>query len=321
MSLLCSLALVGSFLPGCATDIVAYGYVEGEYVAMAPLETARIASVAVRRGDRVAPGAVVAVLETSDSDIAVRDASARLAQAQSDLADLKLGRRPEEIEVIVATLASAKAQAADAERAVTRRQDLFKRGFAAQADLDQATTTRDVALARVRELDANLAVARLPAREDTIRSAESRVAQAKATLENAQWRLSERTLKATQPGIVTDLVRRPGEVAGPQAPVVTFLPDGAVKLKLWVPEAAFSRLALGAEIQVECDGCSGNLAARITYLAKEAEFTPPVIYSLETRQKLVHLVEARPEQTDGRLQPGQIVDVRIPDRKSGGAPQ
>ncbi len=308
---LCSLALVGALLPGCSSSTTVYGYVEGEYVAMAPLDTARIASVAVRRGDRVAPGTVVATLETADSDIAVRDAGARLAQAQSDLADLHLGRRPEEIEVIVATLASAKAQAADAERAVARRQDLFKRGFAAQAELDQAVTARDVALARVRELDANLSVARLPARDDTIRSAEARVAQARAALETAQWRLSERTLKATTPGIVTDLVRRPGEVAGPQAPVVTVLPDGAVKLKLWVPEAAFSRLALGAEIRVNCDGCAGDLAARITYLAKEPEFTPPVIYSLETRQKLVHLVEARPETANARLQPGQIVDVRI----------
>ena len=308
---LCSLALIGSLLPGCGSSAVVYGYVEGEYVAMAPLETARIASVEVMRGDRVAPGAVVARLDTSDSEIAVKDATARLAQARSDLADLKLGRRPEEIDVIAATLASAKAQSADAERALARRQDLFKRGFAAQAELDQALTARDTTAARVRELEANLEVARLPARTDAIHSAEARVAQAEAALETAKWRLSERTLKAGKAGIVTDLVRRPGEVAGPQAPVATYLPEGAIKIKLWVPEALFSRVALGGEILVSCDGCGEPISARVTYLSKEPEFTPPVIYSLETRQKLVHLVEARPASAASRLQPGQLVDARI----------
>lgn len=316
MDWICSLALVASLAPGCTAEPLAVGYVEGEYVSLAPLETARIASVAVKLGDRVKPGQAIAAMETSDADIAVADAGARLAQAESELADLKRGRRPEEIEVIAATLASAKAQAEDAERTLVRRADLSKRGFAPQAELDQATTARDVALARIRELEANLAVAKLPAREDAIRAGENRVAQARAALDTARWRLSERTITARAEGRITDLVRRPGEVAGPQAPVVTLLPDGAVKLKLWVPEKSFSRLSLGASLTVRCDGCGGGLTARVSHLSAEPEFTPPVIYSLETRQKLVHLVEARPEGAATRLQPGQIVDVLLP----GGAP-
>lgn len=319
MDWVCSVALLGSLFAGCAPGAVAVGYVEGEYVSMAPLDVARIASVSVKRGDRVAPGTVIAAMETSDTTIAVADATARLAQAESELADLRRGRRPEEIEVIAATLASAKAQSEDAERTLTRRQDLAKRGFATQADLDQASTARDVAQARIRELEANLAVAKLPAREDAIKAAETRVAQGRATLDTAKWRLGERTLTARAPGRITDLVRRPGEVAGPQAPVVTMLPDGAVKLKLWVAERTFSQLALGAQLVVRCDGCGPGLTARITYLAAEPEFTPPVIYSIESRQKLVHLVEARPENASFGLQPGQIVDVVLPTA-AGAAP-
>ena len=309
---ICSLAVVGRIFAACAEPALAVGYVEGEYVSMAPLETARIASLAVTLGDRVAPGTAVARMETDDVEIAVADAAARLAQAESELADLKRGRRPEEIDVIAASLASAAAQAEEAERTLTRRIDLSKRGFSPQAELDQATTARNVASARVRELEANLAVAKLPAREDTIRAAENRVAQTRAALETTRWRLAERTITAKSAGRITDLVRRPGEVAGPQASVVTMLPDGAVKLKLWVPEKNFSRLALGTVLAVRCDGCGGGLTARISHLAAEPEFTPPVIYSLETRQKLVHLVEARPEGAASRLQPGQIVDVTLP---------
>lgn len=310
---LCSIAVVGALLPGCDTSVRIYGYVEGEYVAMAPLESARIAAVEVRRGDRVEAGAVVARMETDDATIAVHDATARLAQATSDVADLKRGRRPEEIDVVAATLASARAQQIDAEKALERRRDLFSRRVASQAELDQATTTRDIAAARVRELEANLEVAKLPARDDVLRAAEARVVQAEAALANSKWRLEQRTLTARSVGRIADLVRRPGEVAGPQAPVVSFLPDGAVKLKLWVPETAFSRIALGADLAVACDGCGSGLTARVTYVSPEPEFTPPVIYSVETRAKLVHLVEARPEGASlERLRPGQLVDVTLP---------
>jgi HlyD family secretion protein len=316
MEWVCSLALLGSLFSACTPAPVAVGYVEGEYVSLAPLETARIDSVAVKLGDRVGPGTAIAAMERSDSELAVADATARLAQAEAELADLKRGRRPEEIEVIAATLASARAQAEEAERTLARRIDLSKRGFSPQAELDQATTARDVARARIRELEANLAVAKLPARDDAIRASENRVAQARAALDTARWRLSERTLTARAAGRITDLVRRPGEVAGPQAPVATLLPDGAVKLKLWVPEKVFSKMALGAVLAVRCDGCEAGLTARVTHLSAEPEFTPPVIYSLETRQKLVHLVEARPEGAASRLQPGQIVDVTL----TGGTP-
>lgn len=313
MSFLCSLVFVGALLPGCDPTVRIYGYVEGEYVAMAPLDAARIASVDVRRGDRVEAGAIVARMETDDTAIAVANATAALAQAQSDLADQRRGRRPEEIEVVAATLASARAQQADAEKALERRRDLFGRKFASQADLDQAQTSRDVAAAKVRELEANLEVAKLPAREDQVKAAEARVEQAKASLSNARWKLDQRTLKAATAGRIADLVRRPGEVAGPQAPVVSFLPDGAVKLKLWVPETAFSRIALGGTLAVACDGCAKNLTARVTYVSPEPEFTPPVIYSVETRAKLVHLIEARPEGASlDRLRPGQLVDVTLP---------
>lgn len=310
---LCSLAVVGALLPGCDDGVRVYGYVEGEYVAMAPLESARIAAVEVRRGDRVAPGAIVARMESDDARIAVADATARLAQANSDLADLKRGRRPEEIDVIAATLASARVQEIDALRALDRRRDLFQRKVASQAELDQAQTARDVAAARVRELEANLEVARLPARDDVLHAAQARVDQAAAALANAKWRLEQRTLAAGSAGRIADLVRRPGEVAGPQAPVVSFLPDGAVKLKLWVPEKAFSRIALGGALSVACDGCGSGLTARVTYVSPEPEFTPPVIYSVESRAKLVHLVEARPEGASlERLRPGQLVDVTLP---------
>jgi HlyD family secretion protein len=89
------------------------------------------------------------------------------------------------------------------------------------------------------------------------------------------------------------------------------LPDGAVKLRLYLPEESFSSVTVGSLLDVRCDGCKAGLTARVSYVSPDPEFTPPVIYSLETRQKLVFLIEARPEGEVSPLQPGQIVDVGL----------
>lgn len=310
---LCAVGLMAKLLSACAPPPpAAVGYVEGEYVTLAPIETAHLVEARARLGQRVAEGDVLAQMETADSEIAVRDAEARLGQAEADLANLQRGRRPEEIAVIEATLAAAQAQSRDAQRTLDRRKDLAQRGVASQAELDLAQTTLDVARARVGELSANLAVARLPARAEEIVSAQKRVEQAIAALANARWRLGERTLRAPTAGRVADVIRRAGEVAGPAAPVVSLLPDGAVKLKLYLAEPKLAGVAIGATLIVRCDGCGSDLRARVTYVSPDPEFTPPVIYSLETRQKLVYLVEARPTPPSvARLQPGLIVDVSL----------
>ncbi len=310
---LCSIAFFASLISGCAPLArVSVGYVEGEYVYLAPLETARIISLSVRRGDKIVEGQPVAMVETADAEFTLRDAQARLGQAEAELANLKRGRRPEEIAVIEATLTAARSQAQDAKRVFERRSDLFKRGFATQADLDQAQTSNEVALAKIGELSANLAVARLAARPEEILASENKAMQANANADMARWKLSQRTISATANGRIADIIRRPGEVAGPTAPVISMLPDGAVKLKIYVPEAYLSAIRVGTKIAVHCDGCKQGLYAIISYVASEPEFTPPVIYSIESRQKLVYLIEARPDSASlSALQPGQIIDAVI----------
>ena len=312
MSFLCSLPLAAQLFSACAPAApLAVGYVEGDYVLLAPIEVAQVETVAVRRGDRVAPGTPVVTLESADAKIAVALAEAGLAQAQAQLADLQVGKRPEEIAVLKAEVDMARAQAADARRKYDRASDLFKRGAGTQADYDTASTTLEAANAQVGQAEANLAVGGLPARPETIKAADNQVKQAQSTLEQAQWRLSKRVLTAPSPGRVNDVIRNPGDTAGPTAPVISVLPDGAVKLSVYIPETAFSSVKVGTLLGVHCDGCGPEVKARVSYVSPDPEFTPPVIYSLENRQKLVYLVEARPEGDASALQPGQIVDVDL----------
>jgi HlyD family secretion protein len=314
MSLLCSLPLAAQLFSACAPAApLAVGYVEGDYVLLAPIEVAQVETVAVKRGDRVVPGTPVVTLESADAEIAVAQAEAALAQAQAQFADLQVGKRPEEIAVLKAEVDMAKARAADAQRRYERASDLFKRGTGTQADYDTASTTLEAANAQVGQAQANLAVGGLPARPETINAADSQVKQAQSALAQERWRLSKRVLAAPSPGRVNDVIRNPGDTAGPTAPVISMLPDGAVKLSVYVPESAFSSVKVGTLLAVHCDGCGPGLKARVSYVSPDPEFTPPVIYSLENRQKLVYLVEARPEGDAGALQPGQIVDVDLAD--------
>lgn len=312
LEILCAVAPLARLLTACAavaSGPAAVGYVEGEYALAAPVDAAMVVET-VRRGARLAAGEVLARLETADAQLALTNAQEQARQAEAELANLRRGKRPEEIAAFEAALHSAQAQARDGERAYARRAELAARGAASQAELDQALTSRDVAVAKVQELQANLTVARLPARADEIAAAEHRAAAANAAAQQAAWRLSKRTLTAPAAGRVADVLRRPGEIAGPSAPVVAFLPDGAAKLKIYFPESLLSRARVGAALAVSCAGCPAGLTARIAYVAEEPEFTPPVIYSVESRQKLSWLAEARTDDPTA-LQPGQIVDVRF----------
>jgi len=311
MATLCSFAVV-SWLLACASDpAVLSGYVEGEYVSAAPVATAHIESVFVRRGETVEKGRLLAELDDSDAVLELHQANARLAQLQSQLRDITKGKRPDEIAAIEASLYAARAQLRESQLAYNRARDLASRGAVPKQSFDQAEATRATAEARVNELMANLEIAKTGARPDEISAQVERIEEAKANVKVAEWNVGERRIVAPARGIISDIVRRPGEIAGPSLPVVSFLPDGAVKLKLFVPEAGRARLMPGVKLAITCDGCPADLEAEVSYVAPDPEFTPPVIYSVERRQKLLYLVEARPLTPNSILQPGLIVDARL----------
>ena len=310
LSFLCSLPVIAGLFGSCGPVApLATGYVEGEYVQVAPLDVARIDAIVVRRGDKVIKGQTLATIDKTDALIAVHQAEAALDQARSQLANLQEGRRPEEIAVIEANLSSAQVQAEKARRDLARQQVLSGQGIAPKALFDDAGTAVDIADAQVKVVTANLAVAKLPARPMEISSAKAQVKQAEEALANAEWKLQRRTLVAPADGVIDDVIRRVGEIAGPSQSVMTLLPRNAVVLRLYIPEKYLHSIDIGTDLKVRCDGCSNDQIAKVTYLADTPEFTPPVIYSIENRQKLVYLIEARPEGAQTKLRPGQIVDV------------
>ncbi|HFC04192.1 MAG TPA: HlyD family efflux transporter periplasmic adaptor subunit [Rhizobiales bacterium] len=314
MEIFCSVPLLAGWLSACVPQPLAVGYAEGEYLLLAPIEPGRISRLNVVRGQSVRKGAVLAEMEEDDARIAVAQANAHLAQTQAELDNLQRGRRPEEIAVIEAKVQSAVAGQRQAELEYGRYKNLLKRNVASQAQFDQAATALDLAKAKLAEIKANLAVSRLPARKAQIAAAKALVTQARTALDQAKWKLSQRIIRSPVNGQVNDIIRKRGETVGPTAPAVSVLPFGAIKLKVYVNERYVSGLKKGQMLKVKCDNCQTGLTARITYISSEPEFTPPVIYSLKNRQKLVYLIEARPDIGSMQIKPGQIVDVYVGDK-------
>jgi HlyD family secretion protein len=164
--------------------------------------------------------------------------------------------------------------------------------------------------ARVDELQAQLATAQLAARPDEIRAAQAGASAAKAALEQADWRLKQKAAVSTVAGVVTDILFVRGEWVGAGQPVVTLLPPENLKARFYVPEPQLGAVRVGQPVDLKCDGCGEAIRATVTWIAPQAEYTPPVIYSKESRAKLVYLVEARPAIAEAaRLKPGQPLDV------------
>ena len=307
------MALAAASLSGCQDPSapIANGYAEGEYVYVAAPEGGWVTEVLVARGAQVKVGDALFTLD-ADSQLAQRDqAAAQVAQAQSQLANAQKGRRPDELAAIEASLMQAKANLALADSDLKRAADLKERGFVSQSVLDAKRAQHDASTQQVKQIEANLALARKGARSDEIAAAKANLDAAKAALARAAYGLSQRRILSKVAGRVEDTLRRAGEFVPPGGTVVQLLTPENIKVRFFVSEAARSKVSVGRDLAIACDGCAKGLTAQVTFIASDAEFTPPVIYSVGSREKLVWMVEAIPSR-EARLSPGQPVDVTVP---------
>lgn len=174
-----------------------------------------------------------------------------------------------------ANLNQSNATLANAQQAYDRAAALSKTGSGTQANFDSALASLRVAEAQVN---------------------------------TSQTRLARRRMNAPIAGTVQQIYFREGETVPAQRPVISILPPGNMKVRFFVPEPELPKLKVGDEVRVTCDGCVEDLTAKIYFIATMAEYTPPVIYSLDERSKLVYLIQARPNKPDS-LRVGQPVSV------------
>ncbi|MDZ4692081.1 efflux RND transporter periplasmic adaptor subunit [Terricaulis sp.] len=248
------------------------GYGEAEYIYIASQETGVVREVLVREGDVVEAGAPIFTL---DRDRLAFSAESASAQAQAASAGIR----------------TAQAEAALAQRNFTRGSELFERGFYPRARLDADRAARDTANARVAQ-------------------ARREASAAGAATGLARQRLSDTDGAAPTAGVIQQIYHRPGEVVAAGQPIAALLAPSNMKVRFFAPQDILARLPVGARVNVSCDGCDDEIVATISYVATDPQFTPPVIYSLDQREKLVFLVEARFDAPNA-VRPGMPVDIRL----------
>lgn len=310
----CLIALSAALLAGCEkppSDLI-QGYAEGAYVFVASPYSGALTKLNVARGAQVKAGDVLFSLEDTPEKAARDEAAKRLAQSKATLEDARKGKRPTEIESLEAQLLQAKSAAELSHKTLVRQQDLSRTGAGSIDDLDRARSTDDQNTQRIAQLEADIKTARLGARIDQVTAAESDVHAREAALAKAEWDLSQKRQKAPQDAQVFDTLYQQGEWVAAGKPVVSLLPPANMKVRAFVPETKIGNIRAGDEASVIVDGIAEPFVGKVSFVSPQAEYTPPVIYSNESRSKLVFMIELRFDPaTAARLHPGQPVDVKF----------
>lgn len=311
----CGAIVLLPFLQGCfrPSPVTFQGYVEGEFVYLASSQSGHLDHLAIARGQQIARGATAFKLEATVEAAEQQQAQQQLAAAESQFADINTGKRPPEIAVIRAQLIQAQAAARRSGQQRERDEAQYRAGGISREQFETTTAQATTDAAHVSELESQLDVARLPGRIEQLKAQSEQVQAARAFLAQATWRVDQKTVNAPKAGLVYDTFYREGEWVQAGSPVVSLLPPGNVKVRFFVPESLVGKLGIGHEVRLHCDGCAADITATISYVSAQAEYTPPVIYSNDTRSKLVFMIEARPAQKDAAaLHPGQPLVVQVP---------
>ena len=147
---------------------------------------------------------------------------------------------------------------------------------------------------------------------------DSKVKQLQSSENNvieSTWSYNQKTAYAPVSGRVFDTFYRVGEKVAANQPVLAILTPDNIRVLFYIPEKQLSTIHIGQQISFSCDGCKNKTKATISYISPEAEYTPPVIYSQDTRFNLVYLVRAEmPVEIAQQFHPGQPLEIDLNDK-------
>jgi HlyD family secretion protein len=302
---------------------LATGYVEATDVRVAARVPGRVAEVRVVEGGVVKAGDVIAVLATTELDLAIRRATAEREQAEAQLRLLRAGSRVEDVEQAAAAVAVATAdiRAAETEREASRTDEArFEQLLAARAgsvkQRDDARARREMADARVqaardRLASANAALAKVKAgaRAEDIQAARARLAAVDAQIATIDHDRAETTIVAPSGGVVTSRLVEPGELVAPGSPVAVIIDLDRAWVNAYVEEPKIPSIKIGQAVTVVTDA-GDTLPGTVATIASRAEFTPRNVQTAAERARLVYRVKVTVDNRSGTLKPGMPVEVR-----------
>jgi len=287
-------------LGGSKPDRKLSGYIEGEDLYLSAPVSGTVGSVSAVEGQRVAGGQQLFTIDPATLSAQGEQAEAGLAAAKTQIASAEA-----QAQQAAAEVAAAAADADRARRDLARLESVRRDDSAAVAGKDL-----DAARAAFRNAEARVAAARKTAdsRRAQVAAAQAQAAEAAGSRREVDIRVGQLSPAAPAAARIDEVFFQKGEWVAANQPVVSLLPDDRIVIRLFVPERQVALYRPGRALRFSCDSCATGLSATVSYVSPRPEFTPPVIYSIEARDRLVYLVEARPTHPE-RLTPGLPVDV------------
>lgn len=262
------------------------------------------------RGDAITQAEELFQLDPMPEQAGVKQQNSTVMSQKATLNDMMQAQRAPIIKSNEAELKQAQSRLVLAEKTYDRYQLLYNKKNISEEKLDVSLSLYQSAKQAVIAAKNKLADSQLAARKEQITAQRYGLKAAKAQAVQAQWQLKQKTVQAPTSGLLFDVFFHPGEWVPAGQPVVSLLAPQYMYVQFYVSESDFSSLKLGEKIEFKCDGCKANNSAVISYISPKAEYTPPVIYSDETRSKLVYAVKAKlPIATALNYHPGQPVQI------------
>ncbi len=301
-------------MSSCGKNPHYLGYIEAYLIYVAPPVSGQLYDLDVARGAPVKVDQKLYQLDPEPERSYLNQAQYTLAAEQETLSDLENGQRNTILDALRANVLGAEAQLALSKITLDRNQRLYKKEVVSKAALDSAEADYSTRLQEVSQLKSNLAEAELGARQHLIQAQTQKVNAAEAAMKATAWQLSQKTGLASDEGIVFDTFFRPGEFIPAGQPVLAILSPKEIRVLFYVPESNYSHIKLGQTVWFKVDGKTKAKAVTVSFISKEAEYTPPVIYSEESKSKLVYRVEAQlPAAIALTFHPGSPVTVYLQD--------
>ncbi len=296
--------------PGFSSEVDSSfsGYVEADYVYVAPTATGRIDGIFASENQSISAGDIL-FTQNREQQMAALLATSSAAEALKAAADnIRTGAREEELAVVRAQLEMALANQTLSQISLDRDLQLLNDGFVTAAKIDQERAGLASTTSQVNQLKAQLVSMELPARSAELIKAESNLQAALAEASAAEARLDAQTTFSPVSGTVERVLYSVGEVVMISAPVFSILPNGPNAVIFYIPETQLAGFEIGDSLLLSCDGCPAGKLAVLERIDSEPEFTPPIIYSRDERSRLVFRAKARlPEGVS--LNPGQPVSL------------
>ncbi len=227
--------------------------VKSDIISVSTKVPGQIEELAVKQGDRVEAGQVIARIDSQALSIQVEQAQANLAAAQAKLASLEAGNRPQQVAQARSSVDQAAANLDKARKDFERTDTLYQDGALSAQQRDAAQTALKVARAQYDAARQGYSLAAEGAAAQDVDYARAQVAQAAAALKNAQLQLDNSAIAAPAAGIVAKLPVNKGEMVAVGQTIFSITDPAASWVEANIEETAIGRVRDGASVDFTVD--------------------------------------------------------------------